>query len=300
MKLSRFHVRTNGSILALTALLLAPFGICAADTIYVAEEQLLRVSLVQPGSIHPFANGVGLVYGLESDGKGNLYAADAGGDHIYKINSLGAVSTFASGSVMGSPSALAFDNAGNLYTSGQGWGGTITRINPDGIITPFVSGVGGFGLAFDASGNLFASRSGSIVKITPGGAVSTFASGFGFVWGLAFDQYGNLFAADYYQSTISKITPNGGVSLFTRGVDLPTDLAFDSAGNLFVCNITASQPLGYLSKITPNGTVSTFATGLDYATGVAIMIPEPSVMSLLAGGLFVTVLNVRRKGSAGR
>src|SRR3954471_8360139 len=165
MKLSRFHLRTNGSILALTALLLAPFVTCAADTIYVAEEQLLRVSLVQPGSIHPFANGVGLVYGLEPDGMGNLYAADAGGDHIYKINALGAVSTFASGSVMGSPSALAFDTAGNLYTSGEGWGGTITRITPAGVITPFVSGVGGSGLAFDAAGNLFASNSRSIVKI---------------------------------------------------------------------------------------------------------------------------------------
>jgi hypothetical protein len=299
MKFSRFYVRTNASIFALTALLLASLLSCAADTIYVAEEQLTRVSLVQPGSIQAFANGVGLVYGLESDGKGNLYAASAGDDHIYKVNSSGAVSTFASGSVMGSPSALAFDSAGNLYTSGQGWGGTITRISPAGVITPFVSGVGGFGLAFDASGNLFASNSGSIVKITPAGLVSTFASGFSFVWGLAFDQFGNLFAADHYGNTISKITPTGGVSLFASGLDLPTDLAFDSVGNLFVCNISATQPRGFLSEITPNETVSTFATGLNYPTAVVI-VPEPSVMALLAGGLLLTMLKVRRKGSAGR
>jgi sugar lactone lactonase YvrE len=264
-----------------------------ADTIYVTEEQLLRVSQVQAGKVQAFANNVGLVYALDFDHSGNLFAADSGGDNIYKITSAGTASVFASGSQLGSPTSMAFDGAGNLYTSGAGWGGTINRISSNGTITPFASGVGGNGLAFDASGNLFASSGGSIVKITPSGAISTFASGFGFVWGIAFDKSGNLFAADYYQSTISKITPGGTVSLFTSQVDLPTDLAFDSSGNLFVCNITESQPLGYLNKITPYGTISRFANGLNYPTGIAILVPEPSVISLAGGCLFIALLKRR-------
>jgi len=108
----------------------------SADQIFVAQEGLQQVSIFANGAIEPYANGVGLVYGLAADGSGNLYAAGAGNDTIYKVNSSGAVSTFASSSVLGSPSGLAFDTAGNLYTSGNGYGGTVNKISPGGVIVP--------------------------------------------------------------------------------------------------------------------------------------------------------------------
>jgi sugar lactone lactonase YvrE len=269
-------------VLGISGLLVARAG---AATIYVAEEQLTRVSIASPSGPHQFAGGVGLVYGLALDGHGNVYAAGAGDDTIRRITPGGAVSVYASGSALGSPSGMAFDSAGNLYTSGQGWGGTVDRISPDGTITHVASGVGGNGLAFDSSGNLYVANWDSIAKITPSGTVSTFATGLQGAWGLAFDSTGNLFVANYIGDYINKITPDGTKSVFATGLDRPTGLAFDESGNLFVCNITERGPLGYISQITPSGTVSTFASGFNYPTAIAILVPEPSLLSLSVLGL---------------
>jgi NHL repeat len=257
-------------LISLAALTLVARLACRADTIYVAEEQLTRVSIVQPnGNLSPYATGVGLVYGVAVDAQGDLYVADAGGDVIRKITPAGDTTVVGSGTILGSPDGMAFDDAGNVFTSGAGWGGTINRIAPDGTITRLVTGVGGYGLARDAAGNLYSTQGNRVVKYDINGVTTTIASGFQFAWGLAFDPSGNLFVADYYGNSIIKITPQGQTSLFAA-MDLPTGLAFDSHGDLYVCNITRSSPLGYLAKVTPDGTVSTFATGLDYPTAIAI------------------------------
>lgn len=269
-------------VLGISGLLVARAG---GATIYVAEEQLTRVSIASPSGPHAFSGGVGLVYGLALDGQGNLYAAGAGDDTIRKITLGGVVSVFASSSVLGSPSGMAFDHAGNLYTSGQGWGGTVDRISPNGTITHVASGVGGYGLAFDSSGDLYVANWNSVAKITPSGTVSTFATGLEGAWGMAFDAQGNLFVANYIGDYINKITPDGTKSVFATGLDRPTGLAFDGSGNLFVCNITERGPLGYISQITQNGTVSTFASGFNYPTAIAILVPEPSLLSLTVLGL---------------
>jgi sugar lactone lactonase YvrE len=261
-----------------------------ADVIYVAEEQLTRVSIVQPsGAIQPFSYGVGLVYGLALDRSGNLYAAGAGDDTIRRVTSDGGLSFYASSSVLGSPGGLAFDTAGNLYTSGAGWGGTVNKISSTGVISHVASGVGGNGLAFDARGNLYVSSWDSVSRITPSGTVSTFATGFSGAWGLAVDQVGNLYVANYVGDTISKVAPDGTVSLFAQGLDRPTGLAFDSQGDLYACNIT-EYGMGTLCKITADGAVTTVAQGLDYPTAIAILVPEPSALALgclgLAAGLW--------------
>ena len=206
---------------------------------------------------------------------------------------------------MGSPEGLAFDGAGNLYTTGNGWGGTVNRISTNGTITRVVTGVGGSGLAIAADGNLYVAGWNSVFRVTPAGAVSTFATGFNGAWGLAFDPSGNLFVAEYIGNTIDKITPGGAVSLFATGLNRPTGLAFDSLGNLYVCNITESNPLGYLSRITPDGTVSTFATGFDYPTAIAIQLVTNSRPSIIVQPISLTntvgstaVFNVTASGAA--
>ncbi len=262
----------------------------SADQIYVAQEQLFQVSTVTGGVVKPYASGVGLVYGLAADGSGNLYAAGAGNDTIYKVNSSGAVSTFASSSVLGSPSGLAF-NGGNLYTSGNGWGGTVDQINSSGGVNRFYTGVGGYGLAFDSSGNMYVSDGNSVDRITPSGAVSTFASGFDDAWGLAFHN-GNLFVANYLGNSISEVSSSGVVSTFATGLNLPTGIAFDSGGNLLVCNVTANGP-GTLDSISPNGKVTTIATGLDCPTAIVI-VPEPQALGLFVLGGVALVARRRR------
>ncbi|MEO8429077.1 MAG: hypothetical protein ABI651_18455 [Verrucomicrobiota bacterium] len=256
----------------LTALLGVSTTAPGADVIYVAEEQLQRVSIVQPnGAIQPFANDVGLVYGLALDSVGNLYVAGTWDDTIRKVTPAGAISVYASSSTLGSPAGLAFDGAGNLFTAGFGFGGTVNRISPNGTVDRVTTGIGGQGLAFDASGNLYVASSDSVIKITPSGAASTFASGFNLAWGIAFDRNGNLFVADAFGDSVSKVTPSGVVSLFATGLDYPTGLAFDSSGNLYICNITHTEPLGYVSRITLAGVLSRFATGFNYPTAIAIL-----------------------------
>jgi hypothetical protein len=242
--------------------------------IYVAEEQLLRVSLIySDGSIHPFVNNLGLIYGLAADKVGNLYVANTSGDVIYKITPTGKASVYASGSALGAPHDMAFDNSGLLLYSPGSANGTISQISPNGNITLFASGISWpSALAFDANGNLYVANGtgNNIVKITPSGMATIFASGssLNFPWGLAFDQDGNLFVANYNGNTVSKVTPDGAVSLFATGLNRPTGLAFDRNGYLYVCNGISGS--GFVSKIDPYGAVTTFATGLNLPTAIVI------------------------------
>lgn len=263
----------------------------SADQIYVAQEGSLQVSTVTDGRVQPYANGVGLVYGLAADGSGNLYAAGAGNDTIYKVNSSGAVSTFASSSVLGSPSGLAINAAGNLYTSGNGLGGTVDQINSCGAVDRVLTGVGGFGLTFDSSGNAYIADGNTVYRMTPSGAVSTFATGFNDAWGLAFHN-GNLFVANYLGNSISEVSPSGAVHTFATGLSLPTGIAFDSSGNLFVCNWGATGS-GSLDCIAPNGSVTTVVKGLCDPTAIVI-VPEPQALGLVVLGGVAMVARRKR------
>jgi DNA-binding beta-propeller fold protein YncE len=80
-----------------------------------------------------------------------------------------------------------------------------------------------YGLAFDSSGNLYASNAntGTISEITPNGTISQFASGLNGPRGLAFDSTGNLFVANNSAGTISEISPTGIVSQYASGLSGP-------------------------------------------------------------------------------
>src|SRR5439155_15521843 len=106
----------------------------------------------------------------------------------------------------------------------------IFKFTPAGVKSTFASGLQGpFGLAFDASGNLFESDTGSgtIIKFTAAGVKSTFASGLNAPTGLAFDASGNLFEADQASGTIFKFTPAVAKSIFASGLNHPSGLAFE-------------------------------------------------------------------------
>jgi len=150
-----------------------------------------------------------------------------------------------------------------------------------------LTGVGGFGLAFDGSGNLYIADGSTVDRMTPSGAVSTFATGFNYAWGLAFHD-GNLFVADYGGNSISEVSPAGGVSTFATGLSSPTGIAFDSSGNLFVCSGTGS-----LDSVTPDGAVTTVASGLNNPFAIVI-VPEPHALGLLVLGGVAMVVRCRR------
>jgi hypothetical protein len=96
---------------------------------------------------------------------------------------------------------------------------------------------GSSGLAFDGAGNLYSSNpgAGTISETSPSGNVSTFAAGLNNPTALAFDSGGNLYVANTGDSTIGKIDSSGNVSVFASGFAFggPPELAGDNAGNIY-------------------------------------------------------------------
>jgi hypothetical protein len=65
---------------------------------------------------------------------------------------------------------------------------------------------------------------GTIKQVSSTGTVTTFATGFSTPLGLAFDGSGNLFASD--SNTIRQISSTGAVTTFATGLNQPAYLAF--------------------------------------------------------------------------
>ena len=149
----------------------------------------------------------------------------------------------ASAAELGSPIAMAFDDAGNLFIS-SGVAQTVREIQKNGTIVTYAGGnTGGFsgdgrpatkaqlfkpyGLATDAAGNLYIADSGNnrIRRVDTSGTITTFAgTGTGGFSGdngpaiqaelfsplqLAFDAKGNLYISDSGNYRIRMITPAG-------------------------------------------------------------------------------------------
>jgi sugar lactone lactonase YvrE len=197
-----------------------------------------------------------------------LYAANYGNNTVEQFTSAGAGSTrIGSAGQLVTPTALAFDAAGNLYVASTN-SSSIRKYAPGDSVGTFFGPHDGSlgaptGLAFDASGNLFVASGGfdSIEKITPAGVSSVFARNGVLVnpYALAFDASGNLYVADNGDNSIERFTPAGVPSLVANasaGLSDPTALAFDAAGNLYVANHNNNA----IIKLTPGGSASPFAT----------------------------------------
>ncbi len=167
----------------------------AAPTVSFGENvPAISTPLLQPG-------------GTAVDATGNLYIADTGDHRLREVNPAGLIHTAAGDGIfntsgnngpatnaeIGSPGALAFDAAGDLFIT-SGVLQTIRKISAAGIITTFAGGnTGGFsgdggsatfaqlfapaGLAVDAAGNLYIADSGNnrIRRVNTSGTIATIA-----------------------------------------------------------------------------------------------------------------------------
>ncbi len=261
------------------------------------------------GSLPRFSGPVGAAI----DGGGNAYVADNANNTIRMVTPSGVVTTLAgspgtSGSADGTgsaarfngPNGVALDGAGNIYVADTR-NNTIRKVSAGGVVTTLAGAAGSpgsadgsgtaarfripFGVAVDASGNLFVSDSGNytIREVTPAGLVSTFAgtagafgtadgagsaARFSGPGGLAAGASGILAVTD--NNAIRTITPAGVVST-VAGVPgvfgsadgtaaaasfrQPSGVAVDGAGNIFV----ADSGNNTIRRVTPGGVVTTIA-----------------------------------------
>src|SRR5215467_3913390 len=83
--------------------------------------------------------------------------------------------------------------------------------------------------------------------------------------GLAFDATGNLYAVDPPRHSVFKYMPDGTKSSFATKLTYPLGLCFDHERNLLVSDGAATEEKNRRSilKFTPDGTRSTFATGIS-------------------------------------
>jgi sugar lactone lactonase YvrE len=303
------HVKRSAVVRCLWIILVVVFFSQApvlADVVYVSN--------AESNTIEEFnASGAGTVFassglttpqGLAFDNMGNLYVANYGNNTIEKFNSSGVGTVFASSGLDG-PSSLVFDKNGNLYVLNV-INNTIEKFDSNGNGSLFASLVVGHevnapqGLAFDENGNLYVANNMlqspghiqiQIEEFNPSGVSSNFAD-INFVTygatGLSFDTNGNLYIslnstiAGPFPAMIEKIDSSGNESLFANSnLDFPRGLAFGSSGTLFVADWGDNT----IEEFSTNGVGAVFAnTGLNQPYGIAVQVPEPSTLALIALG----------------
>jgi uncharacterized protein (TIGR03437 family) len=252
---------------------------------------------------------LGYVTGVAVDSQGNVYVADASNDRIFLVSLNGGIRIV----------------AGNGTTGFSGDGGPATSA---GLLGPF-------GVAVDASGNLFIADSGNnrVRKVSANGIITTVAgggnSGLGDggpataavlnAIGVAVDVSGNLFLADAIDGRIRKVSPGGiittvagsGIAGFSgdggpagsASLNYPRGLAADASGNLFIADATNER----IRKVSAGGVITTVAGNGDFgfsgdggpATSASLNQPQSIVVDA-SGSLFIadTYNNRIRKVSA--
>jgi outer membrane protein assembly factor BamB len=176
----------------------------------------------------------------------------------------------------------AVDADGTVYATVSGGRGqsvpvSIFSIARDFQVRPFARDLlNATGLAFDASGYLYASSraEGTVYRISPEGAISTYAEGMGIATGIAFDRDGNLYVGDR-SGTIFKVGPDRGQAdreIFVVATLEPSiaayHLAFNDEGTLFVSAPTTSSNQA-IHAIDRDGRTTVFYQGLGRAQGLA-------------------------------
>ena len=196
--------------------------------------------------------------GLVFDSSGNLYIADTGNNVIRKITgttistvagnntsglSYGGDGGAATSGILSSPTAIAFDSAGNYYIADNG-NNRIRKVDTAGIITTYVGASGGTtgtagkllapnGVWVDASGALYIADSGNnrLAKFVPPVAFTNIAG-----------------------SEIPFFSGDGGPASDAQ-LNKPVAITMDAAGSIYFTDTNNSR----IRKITPDGIITTIA-----------------------------------------
>jgi uncharacterized repeat protein (TIGR01451 family) len=263
--------------------------------------------------------------GVARDNAGNTYVADTNNDRVRKVATNGTIATVAGTGAAGfagdggaaasaqlnAPQGLALDASGNLYIADTN-NYRVRKVDGSGNITTVAgngkccgrTGDGGaatnaeigapYGLALDASGNLFISDIDNNVvrEVTASGTITTVAgngtygySGDGGAatsaamrdpWGLAVDAAGNLYIADRYNLRIRMVSTSGTITTVAGNGNCcysgdggpatraelydPAGVAVDAAGDLYIADTYNER----VRMVSPGGTITTVAGSGSY------------------------------------
>jgi len=229
--------------------------------------------------------------GIAADTYGNLFVADAAGERVREITPAGTISTVAGTGVQGfsgdggpasaaqlnSPYGLAFDASGNLYIADLG-NGRVRRMTPGGIITTIAGGG-----TVPAGGVNDGSLATTVALLAPRNVV--------------LDGSGNLYVSDFNGHRVYELSPGGtlttiagtGVPGFSGDggpaplaqLAYPAGLAVDGRGALYI----ADSQNHYVRKVV-NGLIASIVreatpTGVAFDAGGTLYITDPPAGTLI-------------------
>lgn len=232
------------------------------------------------------------------DPLGNLYVSDYLVNRVRKVDASGIITTIAgngnsayagdggpaTNASLYNPQGLALDTAGNLYVADYGEH-RVRKVDTNGIITT-VAGTGANAYGGD-------------------GGAATNAS-LSYPWGVAFDASGNLYIADTGNTRVRKVDTNGiittvagngnysysgdGGTATNAAIYWPVSICLDTMGNIYIGDNGNNR----IRKVATNGVITTVAGngsqdyGGDGSSGNNASLSSPRGIALDAGGnLFI-------------
>jgi uncharacterized protein (TIGR03437 family) len=274
------------------ASLQGPTGVAvdSAGNIYVADAADYRVRKVSAaGIISTFAGTghndysgdggpavaarVSVPNAVAVDRAGNVYIADTGNGRVRKVTPDGRITTIAgtggdprgplgdggpaSAAIIGSPTDLVFDAAGNLYVA-DSYSRLVRKIDSSGVIRT-VAGSDSYASPVDGVPALTASLRGPLrIALTSAGLL------------YITDTTNNIVRMVDASGIIKTIAGNGqaayagdGGAALSASLDSPAGIAVDAAGNLLIADSLNQR----VRRVTPAGTLDTVAGNAGYRFG---------------------------------
>jgi hypothetical protein len=225
--------------------------------------------------------------GIAIDASGNAWVANAAGNSVSELTSLGTVSTgspFTDGG-LNTPISIAIDGTGNAWVANEyPYSTGITELTSAGTAvngSPFTGGDLNEpeGIAIDGLGNAWAANYGGtcgpctyyVTMLTSAGVATGYTGGgMSGPHGVAVDGSGNAWVGNLFNASISKFNNSGSGSSYSGGgLDWPQGIAIDHLGNVWVANYFSNGVSEFTNAGTAVGTGYT-GGGLNGPYGIAI------------------------------